>query len=168
MADDGLDIQISGLDELQAQLDDLGTKAAERCIRKALRAGAAIEQAAIVERAPVKVGDGGILPENALRNDIVVKVKREDDDSLSAVVGPDKFTAHVARWVEYGHRQVNGGYSRKTKSGKYRGPGKQIGDVPEHPFLRPAWEATQTEVTDTICTTLAAEIEQAAKRKGTT
>ncbi len=168
MADDGFSIEIEGLAELQEKLNDLGTKAADADVRKALRAGAAIEQAAIVERAPVKVGNGGILPEGALKNDIVVKIKRTDDGGMTATVGPDKLTAHVARWVEYGHRIVRGGYSRVLKSGKTRGPGKQIGEVPEHPFIRPAWEATRQEVTDTIVSTLASEIEKAAAKKGTT
>ncbi|WP_433963664.1 HK97 gp10 family phage protein [Tunturiibacter gelidiferens] len=52
MAVDGFEIK--GISELQAKLNDLGTKAAERATRKALRAGAQIVQAAITERAPVK------------------------------------------------------------------------------------------------------------------
>jgi HK97 gp10 family phage protein len=166
MAQDGLTIEIQGLAELQAKLNDLGTKAADAAMRKALKAGAAIEQAAISERAPIKVGTGGILPDGALKNDIVIKIKRDDRGGMTAVVGPDKYTAHVARWVEYGHRLVRGGYSKKFADGTTRGPGKEVDQVEEHPFIRPAWEASREEVTTAITTTLASEIELAAARKG--
>jgi HK97 gp10 family phage protein len=166
VADDGISIDIEGLSDLQAKLDDLSTKATERAIRAALKAGAAIEQAAITERAPVKVDTGGTLPEGALKSDIVVKMTRDDQGTILAVVGPGKLTTHVARWVEYGHRQVRGGYSRKLADGSTRGPGSQTGEVPEHPFIRPAYEATRQEVADAICTTLATEIEKASAGKG--
>lgn len=168
MPDDGISIDIEGLADVQKMLDDLGTKAAERCIRKALKAGAAIEQAAIIERAPVKVGSGGILPEGALKSDIVVKMSRDEAGGIVAFVGPDSYTKRVAGWVEYGHRRVTGGYSRlDKKTGKTRGPGKAAAeDVPEHPFIRPAYEATQQEVAEAICTTLATEVEAAAKKGG--
>jgi HK97 gp10 family phage protein len=167
MADEG--IKIEGLAELQAKLDDLGTKAAERAIRNALRAGAAIEQAAITERAPIKVGSGGILPDGALKSDFTVTIKKDSNGGMAAIVGPGKYTAHVARWVEYGHRIVTGGYSKVLKSGKVRGPGKVHAEsVPEHPFIRPAWEATRDEVTQTVAKTLVAEVEKAASKKGTT
>ncbi|WP_213805758.1 HK97-gp10 family putative phage morphogenesis protein [Granulicella sp. dw_53] len=168
MPDEGFSIGIEGLSELQTKLNDLGTKAAERAIRKALRAGAEIEQAAISERAPVKVGTGGLLPNGALKNDIVVRMKRDDQGSLVAIVTPDKYTAHVARWVEYGHRMVTGGYSRLLPDGRTRGPGKAADeDVPEHPFIRPAFEATEQEVAAVMTTTLIEEIEKEASRKGT-
>ncbi|MCU1251533.1 MAG: phage protein gp10 family [Edaphobacter sp.] len=166
MAEDGFSISIEGLSDLQAKLDDLSTKAAERAIRAALRAGAAVEQAAIIERAPVKDGTGGMLPEGALKSDIVVKMTRDEQGTILAVVGPAKLTKHVARWVEYGHRNVRGGVSRLLRNGKSKGPGSQIGDVPAHPFIRPAYEASRQAVADTICTTLATEIEAASKRKG--
>jgi HK97 gp10 family phage protein len=162
MADDGFSIGVEGLEALQAKLTELSTKQAEKAIRKALRAGAEIEQAAIAERAPVKVGTGGILPDGALKNDIVIKMKK-DDGGIYVVVTPDKYTAYVAKWVEYGHRGVQGGKSRKNRKGGYSGPGVHTHDVPEHPFIRPAFEATKEEVAQAICTTLAEEIEKASK-----
>jgi HK97 gp10 family phage protein len=165
MADDGISISVSGLSELQAKLDDLSTKQADACIRKALRAGAEIEQAAISERAPIKDSTGGTLPDGALKNDIVIKMTRDEQGNRMAVVGPDKYTAHVARWVEYGHRAVTGGYNTKLANGKTRGPGKVAAeDVPEHPFIRPAFEATEQAVATAMSTTLAEEIEKAAQR----
>ncbi len=90
------------LSELQAKLSDLGDKAADRAIRAALRAGAEIEQVAISERAPIKDRTGGTLPDGALKNDIVIRIKKDQFGGLSATIGPDKLTKHVAGWVEYG------------------------------------------------------------------
>lgn len=161
---DGLDIQVTGLSELLEKLQDLGDKQAKAAMRKALKAGAQIEQAAIIERAPVKVGNGGILPEGALKSDIVIKFHSDKDGSMTATVGPDKLTARVASLIEYGHRAVTGGYSRLLSSGKTRGPGKHVGDVPAYPFIRPSFEATETQVTDAIVSTLVSEIEKSAAK----
>ncbi|XWK65296.1 hypothetical protein RBB80_16315 [Tunturiibacter gelidiferens] len=109
---------------------------------------------------------GGILPPGALKSDIIIRVSEDGDGVLQAKIGPDKETAWIANLVEYGHRGVQGGKSRLYADGKTKGPGKQTHDVPEHPFIRPAWEAVSQEVTNTICTTLIAEVEAAAARKG--
>jgi HK97 gp10 family phage protein len=168
MADDGFSVKVEGLAELQTKLDALTTKQANKCIRTALKAGALIEQAAIVERAPIKDETGGMLPPGALKSDIVIRFMKDDQGAISAKVGPAKLTAHVARWVEYGHRIVQGGRSRVLASGRTRGRGRQTGLVPAHPFIRPAYEASRQQVITTICTTLATELEKASKTKGTT
>jgi HK97 gp10 family phage protein len=165
---DGISIEVTGLKELQLKLDALTTKQANLCIRKALRAGGLIEKAAVEERAPVKDEPGGYLPAGALKADIIVHTTKDEQGAISAIVGPGKLTAHVARWVEYGHRMIRGGRSRLLPNGKTRGPGKQIGFVDAHPFIRPAYEATRQEVISTICTTLTTELEKAGNTKGTT
>lgn len=164
MSDEG--ITIEGLAALQQQLTDLGTKKAEKAVRKALRAGAEIERSALSEYAPVNATGGGSIPPGALKNDIVIQMKRDTDGSIYANVTPDKYTAWVGRLVEYGHREVTGGRSKKLANGKTRGPGKQIGEVPEHPWVRPAFEATQSEVASAITSTLLSEIEKEAAKKG--
>ena len=161
---DGISISVEGLSELQAKLDQLSTKQADTAIRNALKAGAEIERAAISERAPIKDTTGGSLPDGALANDIVIRVKRSAAGFLYAVVGPDTYTAFVARMVEYGHRLVRGGRSRLLANGKTKGPGTQVGTVPAYPFIRPAFESTQQEVLDVMCQTLADEISLAAQR----
>lgn len=168
MADDGISITVEGLSELQAKLDALTQKQADRCIRTALKAGAVFEQAAIVERAPVKDGTGGYLPPGALKSDIVIRFMKDVQGAISVKVGPAKLTAHVARWVEYGHRIVQGGRNRILTSGKQKGNGIVTGEVPAHPFIRPAYEASRRQVITTICETLATELEKASKSKGNT
>jgi len=163
---DGINIEITGLAELKATFESLATKDADRAVLKALKAGAVIEQAAITAAAPVKDTTGGLLPDGALKSDITISTKRDSQGKPYIIVAPGKYTAHVARWVEYGHRLVRGGYSRVLKSGKTRGPGKEVGTVQAHPFIRPAYEESQNAVASAIATTLVEEIEKAAAKGG--
>jgi HK97 gp10 family phage protein len=163
---DGFSIKLDGFEQLKATFESLATKDADACLIKALKAGAVIEQAAIVELAPVKDSTGGILPDGALKSDIQITTHRPKSRSAYVTVGPGKYTAHVARWVEYGHRLVRGGRSTVLKNGKTRGPGKEIGMVQEHSFVRKGYEASRQAVSDAISTTLVAEIEKAAAKQG--
>jgi HK97 gp10 family phage protein len=169
MPEDGFSIDVLGLPALHAKLADMSTKALERATRKALREGAAIVQQAVTERAQEKDTTGGVLPDGALKSDIVVRLKQgKDDGIIRAYIGPDKDTAYVARWVEYGHRMIRGGRSRLYKlTGKVKGPGRHVGDIPAHPFIRPGWEASRSQAADVIQKTLVSEIEKAWKKKGT-
>jgi HK97 gp10 family phage protein len=166
MAEEGLDIRIDGLADLKATFESLATKDANRCVLAALKAGAAIEQAAITERAPVKDTTGGLLPDGALKSDIEVKVHRPSNGTPYITVAPGKYTSAVARWVEYGHRIVRGGYLRVLKNGKTRGTGTQVGEVAEHPFIRPAYEESRETVASAISSTLITEIQKAAAKGG--
>lgn len=171
--------KVTGIPELKAKFDQLGTTKAEKCIRTALKAGAEIEKAAIEERAPERpdLPSGTALPPGALKADITVQVKRSDQGNLAAIVQPGELTFHVARWVEEGHRLVRDGYSREVfkdgeGTGKYRGPGRQVTDgkgdlvfVPPHSFVRKAYEATRDQVAEVIATTLSQEIDKATKGK---
>jgi HK97 gp10 family phage protein len=168
LADDGFTIEVTGLSELQAKLEDLGTNQALAAQRKALRAGAAIIQAAIIERAPVKTeSEGGVFPAGALASDIVVKMSKDDQGNPVAVVGPNKYTMRLAIWNELGHRIVTGGYNKLLPNGKTRGPGTVHAEsVPARPFVRPAFESTQQEVAEVMVTVLSEEITKVGNRKG--
>ena len=162
---DGFTIKIEGLEELKAKFQALATTEADKCITKALQAGAVIEQAAITQEAPVKDTTGGLLPDGALKSDIVItRKKSRSTGGTYFLVGPGKYTQFVARWVEYGHRLVRGGRSRLLKNGKTRGPGKQIGVVQEHSFIRKGYEQSREAVAEAIQTTLVTEIEKAAAK----
>ena len=164
---DGISFDIKGLAELKATLESLATKDAERCIDLALKNGAQIEQAAITAAAPVKDTTGGILPDGALKSDISIVRHRSKTTGLPYyTVQPGKYTAFVARMVEYGHRLVRGGRSRLLKNGKAIGPGKEIGEVEAKPFIRPAYEESQAAVANAIQNTLVESIIKAATKKG--
>jgi HK97 gp10 family phage protein len=167
---DGVSIDITGLSEVKAKLDALGTTKANRIVRTALKAGAAIAQEAVEYRAPERVDlpSGTALPIGALRADITVQLKESNQGNQTAIIGPGELTIHVAEWVEEGHRLVRGGYSREVIKngepiGKYRGPGSEVGTVEPHPFVRKAYEGCREEVAQAIATTLVAEVEKASK-----
>jgi len=175
MADGGIDVKLVGGESLKDLFDHLATDARDKAIRKALRAGAEIEQAAIVEATPERIDTGSststALPPGALKADVEITMGRTNDDNAPfAVIGFGKYTKHVARFVQDGHRIVRGGYSRPVKkngakTGLHRGPGKEVGQVQGHPFVSTAFEASRQEVADTMKTTLQAAIVAASKGK---
>ncbi len=59
--------------------------------------------------------------------------------------------ANYAHLVEFGHRVAAGGKldrldGRHVKRGVFEAKGVEVGFVPPHPFLRPAWEEKKAEV----------------------
>ena len=171
-------IKIEGLDAVKAKLEGLATDKADRCIRRALRAGAELEKAAIEAHTPVRppLPSGTALPPGAMKADTTFSIQRGRDGNLFAVVKPGDATYHVRLWVEEGHRLVRGGYSKEIfkngeGTGKYRGPGRQVKDengelvnVPPHPYTREAYEESREEVAQAIAATLSQEIDKVAKR----
>ncbi len=153
----GFEIKVEGLAELQDKLNQLKGPTAKRVMNKALRAGGAVFQQAVAEAAPERpnLPSGTALPPGALRHDIGIRTIPTGADAASSLVavGPGKLTAHAARLVEYGHRQTKG-KSRLLRNGKTKGPGVQVGIVPPHPFMRPAFESSQQAATDAVVTSL--------------
>jgi HK97 gp10 family phage protein len=166
----GFTAQVTGLKELDQKLGELGDKAAKRIIRDALKAAGTVFELAVRARAPVRSGgsSGTALPPGALKNDIDSVIGTTDDGGPplpAVIVRPGKYTRRAAEWVEYGHRQVRGGYLKVSPSGKQRGPGREIGGpVPAHPFVRPAYEAAREEAAAVCCNELALGVEKAAKQ----
>lgn len=161
----GFSVQIAGLKELDEKLAELSTKDAKRVMRQSLRAGGEVLQAAVRERAPERpdLPSGTALPPGALARDIELLLGAKDG-LPAAFVEPGKYTRHAARWVEYGHRLIKGGYNKLLANGKHRGYGKEIGSVPAYPFIRPGYEAARQEAIDVTCSTLASGIEKAANK----
>jgi len=66
-------------------------------------------------------------------------------DSTHAIIGVGIFDDPVAPWVEFGHRAVH--------------EGKEVGHVPAHPFVRPAWAANRATAPDQVSAALVSTIE---------
>ena len=164
MAEDG--IKVIGLNELMSSFNKLKTQTAEKVVRKSLRKGGRLMQDALTDATPVRpnLPSGTALPPGAMASDIQLSVTKTSE-GIVATIGPGKHTAPFAIMVEYGHRQVKGGYSKLIKSGrnagKTRGPGKETGMVPAHPFVRPCYEANVDSVTTAIIDSLTEGIVQA-------
>jgi hypothetical protein len=171
---DGIHIELIGFDKLDANLKELELDGAigERIIRKALRAGGEVVQAAITERAPVRTdGLGGNsgnpaydLPPGALKSDIEVHVtKDKEKGSFAVYIEPGAFTKPVATWLEYGHNMVKGG---RLFNWNKRGKGKHLGFVPAHPFVRPGWDESQDAAIKAIEESIATDILKEVRKMG--
>lgn len=143
-------MKIEGLKEIDAKLSELKGRTARRIIKEAVLAGGKVLQGEVRLRAPVRgsLPHGTALPPGALKSDIELRFGFSGDGLPAAIVKPGRYTAHVARWLEYGHRLVRGGYSRVLAGGRTRGRGREIktlsgGAVPAYPFIRPAFETAK-------------------------
>jgi HK97 gp10 family phage protein len=139
----------SGFKEILDALGEWSGPTLAEAARAAVRAGAAVIQAAMVEDAPVleeQTAKSSALSPGALRSDIeVLPVHADKDGEYSTLIGPGKSTQHVAEWVEYGHRLVKGGQSKVGPDGRTSGIGHEVGRVKPHPFLRPAYERSAAD-----------------------
>jgi HK97 gp10 family phage protein len=158
---DGFEITVTGLDKVDKALQQLsGGEFREKMMRNALRAGGTVMQAAIMANAPINPKMPGpkstALPPGALQSDVHLTVSKDKQtDSFSAWIYFGKYTIHVARFVEWGHRFVKGG--RYMTWGK-RGKGQEIGDVEAAPFIRPAFDANIDLVAQAINDSIKADL----------
>jgi len=138
----------------------------EKIAKQGVAAGAAVIEQEMVMRAPIldaKTAESTALDPGTLKSDLRVKMLPIDREGYAAaLIGPGELSWHVAIWVEYGHRLVKGGYSKIVKigrnAGKLRGPGREVSQVPAHPFLRPAFETAIDPAIDSCAETVRAGI----------
>lgn len=165
----GLSIDVQGVPELNSLLTELAGAAAERAIAKGVIAAAEVFQEAITEAAPVRTETDrptSALPPGKLKSSIQIRLLRPKNGTVRAFIEPSRETRHVARFVEFGHRLVKGDRSTKNKRGGYTGSGKQIGFVPAHPFVRPAFESSEGGALDAAIETTIEELTVEAEKLG--
>lgn len=167
---DGITITgISGLEDVLRRLDQIPLALSREVARDALQEAGEIIQAAAEASAPRKTGE--------LAEDIVVQVRVSGDfRNNRVVVGPGYDGSAVKTrkrgryagkadsstlpgiyggFVERGHGMA--GYSWKSRFGsakQRRRTGRQIEfgshDVPPHPWLKPAFDASSAEATQVL------------------
>lgn len=144
-----------GFQELYGRVARTRAELRNRALRSGVRAAGNVFKAEIQERAPVldhKTAQSTALDPGELREDIHVSTHVDGGTVAESYTGPGERTEHVAYWVEYGHRLVKGGYSHIVKggphAGRFRGPGREVGEVAPHPFVRPAFEAGEAAAKD--------------------
>ncbi|UWZ84655.1 HK97-gp10 family putative phage morphogenesis protein [Occallatibacter riparius] len=135
----------TGWNEMQGEMKLLREAVNRDATRQAVRAGATVILEAMETAAPIldqKTAESTALPPGALKQDLSIKFFKRSEKLgvVRAWIGPT-LNWHVAHWVEYGHFLVKGGYL-SLKRGKLQGHGRRVGEVQEHPFLRPAYEAS--------------------------
>lgn len=169
---DGFSMEIRGLKELDAKLENMKQQTAARAVWHALEAGGEVFQQAVQELAPERpdLPSGTALPPGVLKIDIELHRTRDEQGHPAVAVRPGKYTAHVARWVEYGHRMVRGGWSKIT-GGKVTGPGRHLKNdqgeevnVPAHPFIRPAYESARETAVMVAVLTLENDVRDLARK----
>jgi len=147
----GYTINISGIEETCAALDQLPKGIVVGGYAKALRKGISVIESAIEAKTPIQLRNSG--------GDLVVEggelkaaIKSTVDVDPGGKGGDAGITfgnqTHIANFVEYGHRMVG------HKPGK-----KQVGQVPAHPFIRPAFDATAEKAIDVFAESLAETVE---------
>lgn len=167
------DVEVTGIRELSEKIERLVGGRLEVCAYKALYEGALIEKQTIEANAPVAMDEPNAtstaLPQGAVKADITVKRMKTAQNEPAYLVIPGERTAHVARWLEFGHILVAGGYRRAVKdkqgnkTGKFRGSGVAMGEVEPHPFLRRSWEEASAAVKERIAQVFAEELEKVSK-----
>lgn len=120
---------------------------------------------AVRERAPIDQSPGAKHP-GALK-DSVGLVMRRYKTSVRAIIGPLRGfpgePAATAHLVEYGHRVATAKTGKLKK--KMGGDAAAVGDVPAHPFMRPAWEASKEQALPRLAKLLGRAIEVEMSRK---
>jgi HK97 gp10 family phage protein len=143
-----INAQVTGFKEMQDRIARLREVVRDQGAREAARAGATVIRDEMRVAAPVlaiKTTHSSALDPGSLKRAIRMYIRRISRFAATAVIGPAQRVAHVAIWVEYGHRMIKGGYSKIDPDGKVRGPGHEVGEVAPHPFLRPAYETAIAE-----------------------
>lgn len=139
--------EVSGLQELEKSLNDIGAKAGLRTLRKAGREAMSGVQFAMAMGAGY---DNATTEGEHMRDSIKITTKKMDskrggkDNAIAVRVGPSKAHSQKAIAQEYG-------------------TAKQLAD----PFMRPALHENRHRVVNTFRTVLASEIQKAIKKQAT-
>ena len=110
-------VKIEGLEEVRDLFDTLRREAPEEYKKELQNAGSMIESSA---KSKVNSVTGNLKESFRTKEKFTETIQK-----VSVIAGGTK--APHAHLVEYGHRQVTS-------------KGEVVGDVPAHPFLRPAFE----------------------------
>lgn len=146
-------VDCSGVKDL---LSAMGNDVKDKAIRAALRAGAKIEQAAVQASCPERIDlpSGTALPVGALAADVIIKQGGRNAETPYVVVTFGKYSKHVARWVEDGHKVIQGRGSERKDTGKVTTP---------NPFVSEAFESSEQAVESAIRETFIETVTKAAK-----
>lgn len=153
--------------DLTKRIEAIRVKMRDQAERRALRAGAEVIRDAMEVATPVQAArnlGSDSLETGELKENICVSIRTEDGQPY-ALIGPMGKGGRIgkaAHLVEYGHRMVTGGKSRLNAAGQFVGGGTVVGDVPAHPFLRPAFESSAAPAVAEVAAVYGEELRKAA------
>jgi hypothetical protein len=145
-----MEFTIEGIEETARMLEQAPRQVVVSGYTKALEASAEVVMAELWPRVPINAkaamgaahgGHGALV--TGLDYDIFIDPQARGG---VAEVGFGNL-GHIALWVEYGHRRVGHGKSKKAR--------KELGEVPAYPFMRPAIEASAEAAIDAFAGSLA-------------
>ncbi len=139
-------ITLEGGDELERKFKALRDSVAGDALEASVLAGAEPVLSAIYERAPEGRG--------ILKSDLAAETLAKDEQHCAIGIGA--FGNPEAHLVEFGHQLVAGG--------PLGAGGTVVGQVPPHPFVRPAYDETKNDAVDALGEALRVQIEQAGAR----
>ena len=141
---------VSGIEETAEFLRTAPKVVVATAFVKAGREAGDVIMEDLISRTPIKAeATGGLLRQGELQASVQMTV--ELDSQLRGVLVEVHFgkNSFVANWVEFGHRMVG------HKPGK-----KLLGQVPEHPFVRPSADACWRAAVDAFTDSLSASMEE--------
>ncbi|MGE4297036.1 MAG: HK97-gp10 family putative phage morphogenesis protein [Desulfovibrionaceae bacterium] len=154
MSGEYVDVQITGLKELERKLLQLPDKIADKVLRSAVLSGAGVVRKRARLLAPKRTGK--------LAKSIRSKVRKRTGKFVRIYdVGP---TVRYGHLVEYGTAP----HVIKVRKALAMGKDGRFGKVVEHPgsaprpFLRPAFDSATTDIIETMRKKMAAGIEKEA------
>jgi len=131
-------VSVEGQRQIVRRLNVLTDEVARTHLEAATLEGAEVIRKAIEKKAPK---ESGFLKSHILKE---VDSKNTRRNKATINIGPHK-DAFYALFVEFGHALVRG--TRKATR-------KVIGNVPPHPFMRPAFDESKRNVRQTILLSL--------------
>lgn len=140
-------VRVSGADEILRNLNRLPPQVRRQHLLEAVKPGAEVIKRAVEEKAPRGEGDATYKgqPIGHLADSIVVEGEVMDDDAVIYKIGPDKHHFY-APFVEFGHAIVRVTNRIKNAAGRtIRRETQELGQVPPHPFMRPAYDESKNE-----------------------
>jgi HK97 gp10 family phage protein len=140
-------VELTGLKDIERQLEELAPKLAKRALKKALQAGIEEIGNEVMARTPVDTG--------LLRESVGTAITMSSDGQAGlAKVGFGK-QDYIARFIEFGHRIV-GHKPNKKDTGKH---------VPAKPFIRNAFDTTKDKAVEVFTDVIKAELEAIGTKK---
>lgn len=153
---DCMSVKVSGLNgilhtmQTLSNADKVNQELAEAVHEGAQQAFAAIESAT-PERTDAWSENSTSLKRGELKAGLLLRDGRSKAaGSPWSLVQFDKSVAHVARWVDRGHRLVTGGRSRLLSNGLTRGEGREVKFINGTAFFRRAKDGIEPEVQRTV------------------
>lgn len=154
-----IEMKLTGMDALLRELHELPAKLERKAFTNATRAGAKVvvdeaKQSDAFKDRGKKYGRYAHRVGNLRKSIKVYKARGKKGEVTfyaGVIGGKKKDDAYYARWVERGHA-----IGKKGRKGK-----GSVGQVPAHPFLRPAFDNNRQKILDAISARVRTEIDKA-------